>query len=523
MKKYIFILIIASIATHFLFFGQPRETVFDEVHFGKFISGYFTHEYFFDIHPPLGKLLISGMGYITGFKPGFSFAEIGQGFPDSAYLWLRLLPILAGAMLPIVIYLFALRLGLSSMASLAAGFFIIFENALLTQSRLMLLDPFLLLFGFSALLFYFIYETKSHDVRFLLPAGIFAALAVSVKWTGVTFWAIIMIIEIFKTATNRWMVNPHTITRTGTAGAEPKESSFGVGVKNWLRYLFSRAMFLIIIPGVIYFSIFAIHFALLNKTGPGDAFMTPEFRKTLIGSPENQNPNLEVQPLRAWGRFIELNKQMYKSNATLTAGHPYSSKWYTWPFMMRSIYYWYEAGAVANSPSRFDSSNRGSSIAEQSGQPAESSRIYLLGNPVIWWASTLAVAYLAVVALALVLKALKNKTVLVLWRANNLPVFLLGAWIINLLPFVGISRAMFLYHYFTALVFAILVLVYLIDKLPNPAPLTSGQRCWASKKRIFTILLAVSVISFAFFAPLTYGRPLSERMYNARNWLNTWL
>src|SRR3990167_5448529 len=193
MKKYLIILIIASGLTHFVFFGHPKETVFDEVHFGKFISGYFTHEYFFDIHPPLGKLLISGVGYITGFEPGFSFAEIGQGFPDYAYLWLRLLPILAGVLLPLVIFLFALRLGLSSMASFAAGLFIVLENALLAQSRLMLLDPFLLLFGFSALLFYFIYETSSHDARFLLPAGIFAALAVSVKWTGATFLLIILI------------------------------------------------------------------------------------------------------------------------------------------------------------------------------------------------------------------------------------------------------------------------------------------------------------------------------------------
>ncbi len=31
--------------------------VFDEVHFGKFISGYIRGTYFFDIHPPAGKLL----------------------------------------------------------------------------------------------------------------------------------------------------------------------------------------------------------------------------------------------------------------------------------------------------------------------------------------------------------------------------------------------------------------------------------------------------------------------------------
>ena len=32
------------------------QVVFDEYHFGKFVNGYITGEYFFDVHRPLGKL-----------------------------------------------------------------------------------------------------------------------------------------------------------------------------------------------------------------------------------------------------------------------------------------------------------------------------------------------------------------------------------------------------------------------------------------------------------------------------------
>ncbi|MDP3731185.1 MAG: phospholipid carrier-dependent glycosyltransferase, partial [bacterium] len=206
-KKIIILILALSALTHFAFFGHPNQTVFDEVHFGKFISGYFTGEYFFDIHPPLGKLLISGMGYLTGFQPGFSFANIGETFPDQYYLLLRALPALAGLLLPLIIFLLARELNFSPRSSLLAALLVIFENALIVQSRFILLDSFLLLFGFSSLLFYFKYRNSplihipgwTWDVdklRWLILAGISAGLAASVKWTGLAFLGIILVLEL---------------------------------------------------------------------------------------------------------------------------------------------------------------------------------------------------------------------------------------------------------------------------------------------------------------------------------------
>lgn len=477
MRKHLllFIIIIASITTHFLFFGQPRETVFDEVHFGKFISGYFTHEYFFDIHPPLGKLIISGMGYLTGFESGFSFAKIGDEFPDNGYLWLRLLPTIAGVLLPIVIYFLILQLGLSRLAAFSGGILVVLENSLLVQSRFILLDSFLLLFGFLALLYYFKFKNnytkyKILNTKYLFAAGIFGALAVSVKWTGVTFLAIIIVLEIVEIIRCRFWV------------------------RSYLKATIARVVIpLIILPFVIYFLIFSSHFLLLYKSGPGDAFMTPKFRKTLAGSADNTNPN--IKPLNIFEKFIELNKQMYKSNATLTAGHPYSSKWYTWPFMVRPIYYW----NTSNGP------------ASLQADKLISSRIYFLGNPVIWWASTAAMLYLLINLLLQIVRL----AVTHLWscdhqRWKSLPTFLVGTYLLNLLPFIGIKRAMFLYHYLVGLIFAIIALVYLIDKTPK-------------RKTAFAVLVAASLATFIFFAPLSYGLPLTEKAYNARVWLKSWL
>lgn len=444
-KKYAFIVLAVSLLTHFIFFGHPNQTVFDEVHFGKFISGYYTHEYFFDIHPPLGKLILAGFGKVFDFQPEFSFANIGDQFPDGKYKILRFLPSLAGALLALVVFALALELGLSVWAGLAIGILLSLENALLVQSRFILLDSFLLLFGFLSLFYYLRFRNSSTSLtasgkgkKELIFMAIFGALAISVKWTGATFLALAGLSELITMIRNR------------------KFPNLGYKIGAFVG-----------IPLAVYFVVFAIHFSLLTKSGTGDAFMSQEFQKTLQGNVYENDPNLETPNIV--GKFFELNIEMYNSNQRLTATHPYSSRWYTWPLMARSIFYWV------------------------SGQE----RIYLLGNPVIWWLSTAAV-------LALIAGLITKR-----YRWEYTAWFLLAGYILNLLPFIGIQRVMFLYHYLTGLIFAMIMLVYLIDREKN-------------KKQLFLGLITLALVVFMYFTPLTYGLELSPEAYEQRVWINSW-
>ena len=436
------LLAVLSLTIHFAWFGHPNMTVFDEVHFGKFLSAYFTHEYYFDIHPPLGKLMEAGWGWLWGFKPGFSFANIGEVFPDHMYMVLRFLPSLAGALLPLVIFGIARKLRFSLTASALAGALVALDNALITQSRFILLDPFLLLFGFSAIWCYLKYAYKP-KIFWLIAAGLLGAMAMSIKWTGATFLAIIFILEVVRLWQNRKSLH-------------------------WFKDGGKLTVSLVVLPFIFYFSVFAVHFALLTKSGTGDAFMSPAFQHSLKGNANASDETLKDPSLLS--KFFELNLQMYESNQRLTATHPYSSKWYTWPLMQRPIFYWV----------------------------SDDSRIYLLGNPIVWWGSTVAVLMILMDALLGGIRRLDPR----LW-------LLLGAWSFNLLPFIGIDRVMFLYHYLTALVWAILILAYIVDKSKYRRHIAIG-------------LTASALILFVFFAPLTYGLPLSEGAYDARVWLSSW-
>lgn len=431
-KSIVLTLLVLGVLAHALWFGTPNSAVFDEVHFGKFISAYFTHEYYFDIHPPLGKLIVAGWGALWGFKPGFSFANIGELYPDHLYMALRFLPMLAGALLPLVIFGLARQLKMSRPAAFLAGALVALDNALLVQSRFILLDSFLLLFGFTALWCYFkwrsggpAYRTGRH-AWLLYAAGLLGGMAMSIKWTGLTFLALIGILEIIRL----WQQGGPL-----------------------LRSARVPLVSIVVLPAIVYFAVFAVHFALLTKPGPGDAFMSGQFwQESTIA------------------KTAELNAQMYLSNQRLTATHPYSSPWYTWPFMDRPIFYWVQNNA----------------------------RIYLLGNPAVWWLSTAAVL---VIFINLLLSGLRRMPREVLIMA--------GAWLMNMLPFIGITRVMFLYHYFTALVWAILMLAYVVDRSRHVRRTVLG-------------ISAVALALFVFFAPLSYGLPLSDSAYNARVWFQSW-
>ncbi|XP_031553269.1 dolichyl-phosphate-mannose--protein mannosyltransferase 4-like [Actinia tenebrosa] len=56
----------------------PKYVVFDEVHFGKFTNFFMQNKFFFDVHPPLGKLTFAITAYLSGYDGSFSFDEIGQ-------------------------------------------------------------------------------------------------------------------------------------------------------------------------------------------------------------------------------------------------------------------------------------------------------------------------------------------------------------------------------------------------------------------------------------------------------------
>ncbi len=449
----IWILTIVAFATRLFQLQLPPAIVFDEVYFREFAWHYLDGHYFFDIHPPFVKLLFAGVAQLLGIGP-----EQLIGNDPSATI-LRVLPAVAGAALVPLIYIIIRQFGLGRRVATVGALMVLFDNALLVESRFILMDSILLLTGFGALSSYLVVR-KSRGMRrwiWVVVTAVLIGLLVSTKWSGLAVAGLIGLLWIVDAVRHR---------------------------ANWQRLAGEFAATLMIVA-TIYISLFMVHFTLLPKTGEGDAFMSQKFQSLLIDS-----PSYDVHARMAfWDKFIELNEEMYTAqNSLKSVQHPYASKWYSWPLETRGVYYW-------------------QGTADKDGVQGN---IYLLGNPAVWWLS--AVGVLAAFLIWLLRPRLLGKRQL-------LVAFLLAGYTVNFIPFAFIDRPMFLYHYLFALVFAILLTCVMFGLLLD----WQRRRYGSKTVMYTTLALCtVITLGFLYFLPISYGFPLSPSELKQYMWLPSW-
>lgn len=439
------LLLVGGVLTRFLAFGAHAEAGMDEIYFSQYISAYFTHHFYFDTHPPLGKLLVAAFAALWDFQPIGLDVKWDASFSDHNAEILRFLPALAGALLPAAVLSLAREFGLTLRYALFAACFVLLDNALIAHARFIYFDNFLLLFGIAALTLLLRALRQPSSLQFL-AVGLLLGMACAVKWTALSFVLIAglrMLWGLWTRALPSWL---------------------------WWRHAAAVAVGM----SATYLAVFYIHFALLTLPGPGDGFMPPAFQQSL-----QTHARGETMPAAAPGflqNFIDTQREMLRANERVGADHPYGSRWWQWPLMWKPIYYL-----------RVPSSSDGSA----------DSHTYSLGNMVVWSSAGLTMAF-AFIRIGPQIARRENDAVLS---------WLLAAYLLSWLPFVLIARVMFLYHYFPALIFSILILAR-----------TAQLAQWRRRVVLAGILAA---LVFAITSPLTYGWPFDIRLLEL-SWLPHW-
>ena len=198
------------------------------------------------------------------------------------------------------------------------------------------------------------------------------------------------------------------------------------------------------------------------------------------------------------GKFWELQKVMWTTNAGLVESHAWDSRPPSWPILRRGINFWGK----------------------------DHRQIYLLGNPVIWWSSTVAIGIYIV---------FKGLSVLRWQRGFNdydnvnfkrfdyeIGMSVLG-WAFHYFPFYLMQRQLFLHHYFPALYFAIITMCQVYDFATNRVGGAFGVRDTPAIGRTGIVaFLAASIVAFTLYAPLSYGNPWTQQACQSVKLFDTW-
>ncbi|KAL1511646.1 hypothetical protein AB1Y20_004938 [Prymnesium parvum] len=536
---------VLGVASRFCCLCWPAQVVFDEFHFGKFVSSYVRREYFFDIHPPLAKLLLALAAKAAAYAGEQPFLSIGEPYLRHVPLFaLRALPAAAGAAAPPLAYRLCRALRASRAAAALAAAAVLLDGALLVEARLLLTDS--LLFGAQIGALLFALEARHCPAASraflanLAAAGAMIGCAVSIKWTALATMAMVgidSVVSLILTAhaslhddssaySRQWRTSVLIGSRTSVA---LRCSLLFRALRPAMREFAARFVLLLLLPLAIYVFSFVAHFHAVPHYGPGGVFHGLDFNCRLL-PPHGValTPELlahracrwrgcaacaEVEPLSVWGAIVSLNRRMLSANAAVTKTHAFGSRFHEWPFNSQPVFYWRHGGDWC--------------------------KIYCAGNSFIWLlalvgSSSLAAFLLHDLALSLLAARPKRFSIRPPRRRCLTPLglrnasLLLAGYLLAWLPFALVERVAFLYHYIPAFLLALFASALAFDAAADclaPArgalpigpfpPRRAGLSC-PSRSWVALLLVALMLASAAFFLPIHIGLPLPQEMLARR-------
>ncbi|NUN64563.1 phospholipid carrier-dependent glycosyltransferase [Pseudanabaena biceps] len=415
--------------------------VFDEVYFPKYAEEYLQGVATWEGHPPLAKYLIM-LGIIV-----FGHNEIGY----------RIASALFGAVVPILTIGVAYRLTYQRTFALLSGLFVLSDGLFLVESRLGLINVFLVVFGMASQIFLLagLQQEDTTPRTFLLCcAGLMLGASASVKWNGLGFGLLLFLLILFIWAIAKF--SPKHIRQTGILSELIK--------LHWWQYLLA----FVIVP-IAFYVLQWIPLLMLNSGGIS--------LKTDFGAISS-----------FWEALIRVHQHIiwwHSSSAVTTIdptqpSHPYCSSAISWAVSARPIGYYFQ------------------------NQNGYFSVIQALGNPILWWLSTLSIVIITGASLSSRFLKLTNPQI-----TSPQSSYLLLGYFANYAPWLLVKRCLFIYHYMSAAVFSFMALAWLVTKMIDRQGIT---------RYLGYAIIAIVMLAQIFFSPIWFGFPISPSDFYQRMW-----
>lgn len=175
--------------------------------------------------------------------------------------------------------------------------------------------------------------------------------------------------------------------------------------------------------------------------------------------------------------MLRNQETMFNYHSKLEATHPYSSMWYQWPFIWKPMFYYNQR------------------VSDTVG-----CGISAFGNPLLWYAGIPAAIYMIYLAFG---------------KKDRNAGFLFLGYMAQYLPWMLVTRCVFIYHYFPSVPFVAMMVGYSICKLVGD---NKKRRRWA------LLYVAAAVGLFVLFYPVLSGHPVSLDFANTwLKWFDQWV
>ncbi|AKG20051.1 dolichyl-phosphate-mannose--protein mannosyltransferase [Calothrix sp. 336/3] len=472
---------IISLALRFWGLDRFNTLVFDEVYYAKFGHNYLTHVPFFDGHPPLGKLIIAGGIWLSDRVKDWSDAYNLSFYPDLVnglsgavrspwgYRWVNAL---FGSFIPVLVAGIAYQLSYSYGFSLLAGFFTACDGIFIVESRYALINIYIVIFGLLGqfLLLLALGSQQKQRQIYLILAGVAFGASLATKWNGL--WFLLGTYSLWVIA---WL------QRILSQQSEKNGENYPLSKFSRIN-IFQLALYLGIIPLIIYSLIWIPHLQLDKRYD-----------------------------------FIEVHKQILGFHERLGGNsskiHPYCADWYKWILMIRPMAYYYQTTQKITDPLPVT----GPTLPSGYGKVIYD--VHAMGNPFLWW---FGIAILLFLCGMLIWQStnyiLQRKTIRLpaqFTRDTWIALYLVINYAANLLPWVKVSRCLFIYHYMTALPFVFMAIAWFVEQC---------LRSYYKYLRILGVTVTFIIIAgLIFWLPIYLGLPLLSQDYQLRMWFKSWI
>jgi dolichyl-phosphate-mannose--protein O-mannosyl transferase len=310
-----------AFAVRFWRIFYPLGVVFDEVYFGNFSNFYTFSEFYYDIHPPLAKIIPFLIANLSEYNGTLRFYHCPEyAFGD--YVQLRITPAFFSALCGPLAYLAVRFARFGHTAGTVSAILLIFDTSLGVEGRHILSDG--ILHFFSVLHVVILMHSMSlqlNSKKFIgwhIATGISLAAACSCKNTA---WGL--------------------IAMDGFCYAIRFIPVFKIGIFDYLFELFIWGITLAIILGVLYLLIFSLHFILLPFSGPGNGYLDPVMKAQLLPKGGVALWGKRLSGPGLFWRSITLSIKMHRGNMGIQSFHDSMSFPQQWP-LLRGImtYFW---------------------------------------------------------------------------------------------------------------------------------------------------------------------------------------